>query len=79
MIATPDFSPADLERRMSRFNRWMVAAVLGKTIRFLLRHPIVWLRLARTALRYRQELAAKVAKRLFFAGLFYKFNYLRRL
>jgi len=77
MIATPEFSPIDLERRIGRFNRWLVAAVLGKTAWFLLRRPAVGLRLARTAWRYRHEPPRTIAKRLFFAGLFYKFNYLR--
>jgi hypothetical protein len=79
MIATPDFSPGDLEWRMRRFNRWLVAAVLSKTVWFLLRHPVVGLRQARTVLRYRHERPQTIARRLFFAGLFYKFNYLRRL
>lgn len=79
MIATSDFSPADLERRIARFNRQIIAAILGKTALFLLRHPRAWLPLARTAWRYRRERWRSIAKRLFFAGLLYKFNYLRRL
>lgn len=78
MIATPEFAPADLERKIARFNRRIIAAILGKTALFLLRHPAVQLRLARTARRYRRERWRSIAKRLFLGGLLYKFNYLRR-
>jgi hypothetical protein len=78
MIATPEFVPADIEARMTRFNRRIIAAILRKTLFFLLRHPTVMGRLLRAAWHHRQEGAKTVAKRLFFSGLFYKFNYLRR-
>jgi len=78
MIATPDFSPSDVERRMARFNRRIVAAILRKTAGFLVRHPSTWPKLARTAMRHRREGLRGVARRLFFSKLFYKFNCLRR-
>ncbi|MEN6576166.1 MAG: radical SAM protein [Phycisphaerales bacterium] len=79
MIATPDFSPSDVERRMTRFNRRIVLAIVRKTAGFLVRHPGAWPQLARMAMHHRREGLRGVAKRLFFSGLFYKFNYLRRL
>jgi anaerobic magnesium-protoporphyrin IX monomethyl ester cyclase len=78
MIATPEFSPSDLEKRMDSFNRRMIRTILRKTIFFLMRHPTVWFRLARMMLHYRRERPKIIAKRLFFAGLLYKFNYLHR-
>ena len=79
MIATGDFSPADVERRMTRFNRRIVLTILRKTAGFLLTHPTVWPQLVRTAMRYRREGVRSVVKRLFFSGLFFRFNYLRRV
>lgn len=78
MIATPEFSPSDVERRMTRFNRQIVLAVARKSVLFLGRHPSTWPKLIRMMIRYRGEGPRSVAKRLFLSGLFFKFNYLRR-
>ncbi len=69
MIATADSSPSDLAKKMARFNRRIVAAILCKTAAFLLSHPTVWLRLVRTAVRYRRERPRTVVKRLFFGAV----------
>ncbi len=75
MIHTPQFAPAELERWVNTFNRQVVLLICFKTVLFLIFHPTVGLRLFYSLLKSGFNRRALV--RLFYSGLFYKFNYLR--
>jgi anaerobic magnesium-protoporphyrin IX monomethyl ester cyclase len=77
MIATPEFSPALLERWVRRFNRQVMVAALVRIVLWLVTHPRAWAAVAGNAWQQRRKRFPAIRARLFFGGLFYKFNYER--
>jgi radical SAM superfamily enzyme YgiQ (UPF0313 family) len=77
MIQTDTFTPQLLERLVTQFNQRIAAITVLKTLLWVCTHPRVIPRVLThfvSGLRRGGLLAA--AKRVFFGGLFYKYNYL---
>ncbi|MDG5814956.1 radical SAM protein [Chitinispirillales bacterium ANBcel5] len=74
MIRTSDFSPAQLEKWVSSFNRKVITLIILKSAIFLLFHPRVAKQAIGGALSSSGVKSALL--KIFFGGLFYKFNYL---
>jgi anaerobic magnesium-protoporphyrin IX monomethyl ester cyclase len=76
MIRTEHFGPEDLEKWIRRFNREIIGISLLKTLSWLARHPAVISTVWRKFLRDRRRGLKEAVKRVFYGGLFFKFNYL---
>jgi radical SAM superfamily enzyme YgiQ (UPF0313 family) len=76
MIKTDEFDPELLEKLVAGFNRKVIKIIAVKSLIFLILHPkaafLVIKRFANIAGGLRQRLL-----RLFFGGMFFKFNYTR--
>ncbi len=77
MISTPEFSPEQLQRWVRRFNHRVMAVALLKIASWLLCHPAAWGRIAQQVRQASRFRFPALCARLFFGGLFYKFNYER--
>ena len=79
MIKTDQFSPALLEKWIAIFNRSVVRIILCKSVVWLCRHPIV---AACITGRFIKMLlttgVAPAIKRIFYGGLLFRGNYLRK-
>jgi magnesium-protoporphyrin IX monomethyl ester (oxidative) cyclase len=76
MIQTDEFTPADLEKWVGRFNREVVAIILAKTLAWLCRHPSTIPSIIRKFWHDRRRGVGEAVKRAFYGGLFFKSNYL---
>jgi hypothetical protein len=77
MIKTENFTPKQLEKWVGRFNRKMILLVAIKSFLFLLLRPRAAFKAIKKFKNTPGGLRQKLLK-LFFGGLFFKFNYLRR-
>ncbi|MCL2689541.1 MAG: B12-binding domain-containing radical SAM protein [Chitinispirillia bacterium] len=75
MIKTDEFSPELLEKLVSGFNRKIMISIIVKSILFLLIHPKAAYKVIKNFTKTQGRLREKVVK-MFFGGLFFKFNYL---
>lgn len=78
MIKTEDFGPEDLEKWVGNFNKQIIIIILLKTILWLFFHPQVIIYIIR---KFRYDINRGIfdaLKRIFFGGLFFKFNYLNK-
>lgn len=76
MIKTQAFSPADLDRLVTHFDREVAAMIVFKVAMWLCAHPVI---LKNAIMRFLQLVGQGLflaVKRVFFGGLFFKFNYL---
>jgi radical SAM superfamily enzyme YgiQ (UPF0313 family) len=78
MIKTEDFDPKLLEKLVKGFNRKMILLVVVKSCLFLLMHPRAAFKVMRKFKNTPGGLRQRLLK-LFFGGLFFKFNYLRKI
>ncbi|GBU23212.1 hypothetical protein R80B4_03128 [Fibrobacteres bacterium R8-0-B4] len=76
MIETKDFNIEDLEKWVKGFNKKMILWIAVKSSIFLLSHPTAALKVLRKFLKTPGGLRARLL-RIFFGGLFFKFNYMR--
>jgi anaerobic magnesium-protoporphyrin IX monomethyl ester cyclase len=76
MIQTDEFSPQLLERLVNRFNRQVAVTTVLKALLWVCTHPRVVPRVLAHCFRYMRKGLLAAAKRVFFGGLFYKYNYL---
>jgi radical SAM superfamily enzyme YgiQ (UPF0313 family) len=74
MIKTEDFGPEDLEKWVRGFNRQVILLIAAKSLIFLLLHPAAAFKVFKMFLRLPGRLRQRLL-RLFFGGLFFKFNY----
>ena len=75
MIKTKDFSPELLEKWVNGFNRKMTLLVAAKSFLFLLLHPKAAFKVLKRFMALSGGLRQRLLK-LFFGGLFFKFNYM---
>jgi radical SAM superfamily enzyme YgiQ (UPF0313 family) len=78
MIRTELFGPRDLERWIGRFNRDVIAIISVKTLMWLCRHPRAIPAIIRRLWFHRNRGLREALKRVFYGGLFFKYNYLGR-
>ncbi|MFH1312585.1 MAG: radical SAM protein [Candidatus Eisenbacteria bacterium] len=78
MIRTELFGPDDLETWIGRFNREVIAIVSIRTLVWLFGHPRVLVAIIRKLWYHRDRGHKEALKRVFYGGLFFKFNYLER-
>jgi anaerobic magnesium-protoporphyrin IX monomethyl ester cyclase len=78
MIQTELFSPKDIMKWVNNFNNQIVLIIILKTVIFLCLHPQILTRVSRQLWRWRKKGFSCAIKRLFFGGLFFKFNYLSK-
>jgi radical SAM superfamily enzyme YgiQ (UPF0313 family) len=75
MIKTKDFSPELLEKWVNGFNRKMMLLVAAKSFLFLFLHPKADFEVLKKFMALSGGLRQRLLK-LFFGGLFFKFNYI---
>jgi radical SAM superfamily enzyme YgiQ (UPF0313 family) len=78
MIQTAEFSPKDLSDWVGRFNRDIVLIVLMKSLWWLIVHPEVIPSMMRKLWRDRRRGFRQAVKRIFYGGLFFRANYLKK-
>ncbi len=80
MVKTDEFTPEDLERLSIEFNRRFIRVLAGKTLRYLLRHPVIAVRTLKSfvasVIKDRGRVADNLVK-IFFTRLFYRHSMLR--
>ncbi len=76
MIKTEHFSPKELEAWVNRFNRRMILLILMKSLLFLAVHPTAMIKVTKFLLT--RPFGKDTLLRLFYSGLFFKFNFLNR-
>lgn len=79
MIKTEAFTPQALEKWVSRFNREVIVIIAFKSIWWLLTNPSSVPTVAKKFSHDLHRGFADAAKRMFFGGLLFKFNYLNPL
>ncbi|MCL2183888.1 MAG: B12-binding domain-containing radical SAM protein [Chitinispirillia bacterium] len=77
MIKTDEFGPELLEELVKGFNRKMMMSTAMKSILFLLMHPLIAVKVIKKFSGMAGGLRLRLV-RLFFGGLFFKFNYLTK-
>ncbi len=74
MIRTPEFSPEDLEKWVTRFNRRAARSLAIGIFLWCLRHPVAWLRILGMVWRRRSLGPLRALKDVFFRVLIFKQN-----